>query len=401
MQKLVRHYLKSTHYFTILIITFCLFISLQVNAQQSNGPRFEHFDFKQTTPPISEEKREEIEIMLEENKIKLEQKGIQIIQEAAAAVSLQWPLKLATGLKDPGYHGTSGFVDHNPNYPNLVLDYNCGIRSYDLNSGYNHSGTDFFTWPFSWHKMENDEVWVVAAAPGTIIGRSDGNFDRNCEFGGDNWNAVYVQHSDGSVAWYGHLKKDSVTSKQVGDQVVAGENLGIVGSSGNSTGPHLHFELHDDQNNIIDPYAGPCNQITSLWADQRPYYDSAINALKTHSAQVDFHSCPQPATKNEQNRFEAGDTIYFYTYYRDQLAGQESQYTTFRPDGTVYDQWTGSSSQPHWAASYSWWTINFPQDVMHGIWKFQVIYEGITYTHNFFIGNLQNIAPALMLLLNN
>ena len=159
-------------------------------------------------------------------------------------------------------------------------------------------------------------------APGIILHRSDGNYDRNCGLEDYNWNAVYVQHSDGSIAYYGHLKKNSVTSKQVGDPVSAGEYLGVVGSSGSSTGPHLHFELQDDHKNIIDPYAGPCNQITSWWADQRPYYDSAINALKTHSAPPDYHSCPQPATKNEQNRFEPGDRIYFFTYYRDQLAGQ-------------------------------------------------------------------------------
>jgi hypothetical protein len=393
--------MKGIHHLVILLIAFCLFISQQIHAQQSRGPWFGHFDLKQKTPPISEEKRKEIEKMLEENKMELEQKGIQIIQETAPPVSLQWPLKLADGLKDPGYHGISAFVDHNPNYPDLLLDYNCGTRSYDLDSGYNHRGTDFFTWPFSWHKMDDNEVLVVAAAPGTIIGRSDGNFDRNCGFGDANWNAVYVQHSDGSIAWYGHLKENSVTSKQVGEPVSVGEYLGVVGSSGNSSGPHLHFELHDDQSNIIDPYAGPCNQIVSWWENQRPYNDSAINALKTHSATPDFFSCPQPATKNEQNQFEPGDTIYFYTYYRDQLAGQESQYTIFQPNGTVYHQRTDASSAPHWIASYFGWSINFPQDVMQGIWKFQVIYEGVTYTHNFFIGNFQNITPALMLLLNN
>jgi hypothetical protein len=338
--------MKGIHHLIVLTIAFCLFISQQVHAQQHHGTWFDHFDFKQTSPPISEEKRKEIEKMLEENKMELEKRGIQIIEEAAPPVSFQWPLKLANGLKDPGYHGVSGFVDHDPNYPHQLLDYNCGTRSYDLDSGYNHSGTDFFTWPFAWHKMDDNEVLVVAAAAGTIIGRSDGNFDRNCGFEDDDWNAVYVQHSDGSIAWYGHLKENSVTSKPDGDPVSAGEYLGVVGSSGNSTGPHLHFELYDDQSNLIDPYAGSCNQIFSWWADQRPYYDSAINALRTHSAPPDFHfnSCPQPATKNEQNRFEPGVTIYFYIYYRDLLAGQESQSTIFRPDGTVYFQWTDTAS---------------------------------------------------------
>ena len=50
-------------------------------------------------------------------------------------------------------------------------------------------------------------------------------------------------HADGSVAWYGHMKAGSLTNKAVGQTVSSGEYLGIVGSSGNSTGPHLHFGI--------------------------------------------------------------------------------------------------------------------------------------------------------------
>ncbi len=80
-------------------------------------------------------------------------------------------------------------------------------------------GTDFFTCPFPWYRMDYDQVYVVAAAPGVIVFKQDGNFDRNCGFTGDPWNAVYVQHADGSVAWYGHMKNGSLTPKAVGDNV--------------------------------------------------------------------------------------------------------------------------------------------------------------------------------------
>ena len=82
-----------------------------------------------------------------------------------------WPLRLAPGLYDPGYHGISNFVDLNPSVPNVLLDYNCGARTYDSSSGYNHAGTDFFTWPWAWRKMDRGEVQIVAAAPGQIIDR--------------------------------------------------------------------------------------------------------------------------------------------------------------------------------------------------------------------------------------
>ena len=66
--------------------------------------------------------------------------------------------------------------------------------------GYNHQGTDFFTWPFFWFEMANEQVHIVAAAPGTIIGKNDGNADQSCSTSGGNWNAVYVRHADGSTA---------------------------------------------------------------------------------------------------------------------------------------------------------------------------------------------------------
>jgi predicted lipid-binding transport protein (Tim44 family) len=71
--------------------------------------------------------------------------------------------------------------------------------------------------------VHTDEVQVVAAAPGTIVFRSDGHFDQNCGFGNGDWNAVYIVHEDGSVAWYGHMKRASLTSRVVGDAIAQGD----------------------------------------------------------------------------------------------------------------------------------------------------------------------------------
>ena len=51
---------------------------------------------------------------------------------------------------------------------------------------------------------------------------------------------VVVQHRAGMTSWYAHLSRISVGPGQC---VVAGTQIGRVGSTGNSTGPHLHFEL--------------------------------------------------------------------------------------------------------------------------------------------------------------
>ncbi|MFW3171210.1 peptidoglycan DD-metalloendopeptidase family protein [Geodermatophilus sp. CPCC 206100] len=53
--------------------------------------------------------------------------------------------------------------------------------------------------------------------------------------------AVYVQHADGQITLYGHVNRFFVSAGQV---VTAGEQIAEVGNKGQSTGPHLHFEVH-------------------------------------------------------------------------------------------------------------------------------------------------------------
>jgi len=53
--------------------------------------------------------------------------------------------------------------------------------------------------------------------------------------------AVYLQHADGSITLYGHINSYSVNT---GQQVSAGQQIAQVGNTGQSTGPHLHFEVH-------------------------------------------------------------------------------------------------------------------------------------------------------------
>ena len=55
-------------------------------------------------------------------------------------------------------------------------------------------------------------------------------------------NAIYIQNADGDVEIYGHMKYYDV---KAGDVVHAGDQIAKVGSQGQSTGPHLHFEIHE------------------------------------------------------------------------------------------------------------------------------------------------------------
>jgi murein DD-endopeptidase MepM/ murein hydrolase activator NlpD len=62
--------------------------------------------------------------------------------------------------------------------------------------------------------------------------------------------AVMIEHADGMQSIYGHLSSKEVNA---GDKVKAGQRIGKSGDTGNSSGPHLHFEIRKGKNNPVDP----------------------------------------------------------------------------------------------------------------------------------------------------
>lgn len=300
--------------------------------------------------------------------------------DAAQVVTYDFPLRLAPGSPDYAGFRVSAFADHN-SASGQVLDYNGGERTYD-----GHHGTDYALYPFSWNKVDAGEVQVIAAAAGTIINKVNADpTDHNpCDGGSstDNWNYVTVRHADGRLTIYGHLRYNSLTSKAVGQTVTQGEYLGTAASSGNSSGPHLHFEVRTGgftSNEWVDPYAGPNSQPESLWTTQRPYIDSAINNIATHSAPPATPDPCQPSITNLQDSFTTPRNIYFYLYYRDFQGGLPTQLDIFRPDGSVFQTWQYTSATIFSSAWSAAWVYNFPTDAPSGTWRFEAAYNGQTY----------------------
>jgi murein DD-endopeptidase MepM/ murein hydrolase activator NlpD len=353
-------------------------------------------EFKfQNTECLTDEKRAEIKRENDRNIAMLRAQGKLPDMDRAQVVALNWPTRPAATINDFDIYGISNFVDQNPNFPNQLLDWNCGARTYDTAGGYNHAGIDIFTWPFGWYKMDNNQAEIVAAAPGVIINKFDGNFDRSCATAGGNWNAVYVRHADNSVAWYGHMKKNSQTTKNIGDAVAQGEFLGIIGSSGNSTGPHLHFELYNAAGALQDPYLGTCNAMNNFtwWTSQRPYNDTRVNALMTHSAPPVFPGCPTQEQPNTRNIFTPGSTVITAMYLRDQLVGQQAQLTIIQPNGSPWQTWNFNSNN-NYAASYWYWNWTLPPTAQLGNWTFRVTYNAQTAVqHTFFVRPRLTVTP--------
>lgn len=103
------------------------------------------------------------------------------------------------------------------------------------NRGYSHGGIDIGT-PMG--------TTIVAAESGTVIASNNScphNWGKNgsCGCGGGYGNYVFIDHGNGKLTIYGHLTNAIVST---GQTVSKGQTIGYAGSTGNSTGPHLHFE---------------------------------------------------------------------------------------------------------------------------------------------------------------
>ncbi|UPT45940.1 LysM peptidoglycan-binding domain-containing M23 family metallopeptidase [Streptomyces sp. WAC00303] len=116
---------------------------------------------------------------------------------------------------------------------NVTTQYRASGASWS--SGY-HTGSDF---------QAASGTPVLAIGPGTVV--SAGN-------SGSYGNEVVIKHEDGMYSQYAHQSSLNVS---VGQTVTGGQQIGLSGSTGNSTGPHLHFEVRTGPSygSDVDPIA--------------------------------------------------------------------------------------------------------------------------------------------------
>jgi hypothetical protein len=300
--------------------------------------------------------------------------------DAAAAITelLQFPLRATGAETSLQSNAVSNYVDLSSG--SAARDFACGSSTFD-----GHEGTDLFLWPFPWRAMDRREAAVVAALGGTIIGKRDGDYDRQCSWStSDTGNHVVVQHDNGLTAYYWHLQKGTVTSKAIGSRVETGETLGYVGSSGKSTGPHLHFEIRNASGAVIEPARGTCNDTATRWAHQAAKIDTAILDVSTHSAAPSGGSQCKDPSRNYDDIFERGRTVYAMGAFRDQYAGANAVISILRPNGSTAASWkTGSPSSGIWAASYWYMGYSLPSSAPAGLWRARVTIAGQSAEHTF------------------
>jgi murein DD-endopeptidase MepM/ murein hydrolase activator NlpD len=109
-------------------------------------------------------------------------------------------------------------------------------------------GSTAFIWPTGNHYLSGNDYWSghlgidIAAGLGAPVWAADAGVVTMAQGGGNGGygNVVMIDHGNGWLTVYGHLSQVNVVPCQ---GVASGQLIGLAGSTGNSTGPHLHFEM--------------------------------------------------------------------------------------------------------------------------------------------------------------
>ncbi len=234
------------------------------------------------------------------------------------------PQKLAVPIAGTPFQTWSivNYVDVNP-LPGQANDYRGGHFTYD-----NHDGYDFMLPDFG--RMDGG-VPVFAAAAGTITQVQDGNFDRQTAFSSAPANFVDESLGNGYEAQYYHFMMNSIVV-QAGQSVQAGQLLGYVGSSGNSTMAHLHFDLLHD-GDLVETFDDP----SAYWISPLPYQGDVAptvtdSGITNYQPSADFGERPASVSVFPAS---SGWTVWYWFNVSYLDVGTQVDVKWYRPDGTV------------------------------------------------------------------
>lgn len=288
------------------------------------------------------------------------------IRSTAAANEITTRFRIP--LRAPDWKVWAAYVDLDETTG--VLDFECLSETYDTHTGNDLGILDFVE--------QAEGRFVVAAAPGTVSAAQDGYFDQQTDAPSEPSNVVFVTHEDGSESRYWHLKKWSVMVHH-GQQVFEGQPLGLVGSSGESSGAHLHFSVMKD-GVMHEPHAGPCRAGDSLWQDQQEHMvyrsvDLAYAGMSSVDPLVDgqykfrppdvHHYTQTPSTKH-----------YFWYRLRYLHPGDVSRIIITDPSDAVYRDF--SYEHTYLAGLTTWRLITtLPASGSLGTWTVELHLNGV------------------------
>lgn len=240
-----------------------------------------------------------------------------------------------------------------------------------------HIGWDIAPGPFS---ANDNGLEVLATADGIVTWASDGIFDREIETGKFATNGFGIDHGNGFASLYVHLRRDSITVKP-GDSVKAGQRLGLVGSSGNSSGPHLHFEVTRNGRGVNlmigrEFYLTP--DIEDRFQRAGMTYLSVSNRPVIGADYLESISSSRVFLANEVNR-----AILWFTVMGWKRPGPLT-IETRRPDGSLLWKYDFPMNYDAGFTTIGNWWVDLPANAMPGKWKINYSYAGVPIGEDFF-----------------
>lgn len=173
---------------------------------------------------------------------------------------------------------------------------------------YKRKNTEKLKWSAGWHTgidMLCDNEKIYSSCDGEVIrtgyDKSYGNF------------IVIKNNIDGKYHWFCHLSKINVAK---GTKVTRTFIIGMMGSTGNSTGKHLHFEIRNESNkyaDTLDPasYMGIPNKVGEYNSADYQIKPAATNELKTLAKNTNLRN--KPTTKGSTAVLYLANTTLYVT----------------------------------------------------------------------------------------
>ncbi len=263
------------------------------------------------------------------------------------------------------------YVDRDPG-PESV-DVGCGRLTDD-----EHSGTDFGI-ADEW--LMKQGVPVLASAPGRVLRVRDGVEDKlirseadlaaiegiNCG------NGIVIDHGQGWETQYCHLHKGTIAVKS-GTKVTTGTVLGMVGSSGESSFPHVHLTVRY-QGKVVDPFVGPeagpgCEvSRNSLWSTDIKYTPTGL-IRAGFASEVPNLDRVWAGEFREETLSVRGEGLVFWVHLFGVLSGDRESLRVVDPQGKIVSEAVRSRDRPFRVAlAYVGKKNSQERPLMPGTWR--------------------------------
>ena len=249
-----------------------------------------------------------------------------------------------------------------------ILDPWCGSRTYD-----GHTGEDVVIRSF---REQAIGVPVFAALDGRVLSVQEGMKDTSYGTQTLPWdNHVIVDAGHGQQQVYGHLRRGSVTVRE-GDWVVAGQQIGLTGSSGNSAWPHLHFTTMLDFQ-PTDPWPGGCRPGPSGWSEEPAVGDDLYVRDFTFSANgfAGHNDLPWDEAARTGTFVAGRRTLQFRVELGNADLVSNASVRIARPDGSVALADEAPATFRRWRQTWGTWSYPVELD-RPGRWTLTVAFDG-------------------------